>query len=171
MTGLPCSGKTTLATILLNRLLTRRVRAELLDGDVIRGSLWPELGFSMEDRNINVYRLGYLARLLSRQDVIVIVAAVSPYRASRDEIRRMSDNGFMEVYVNAPLEVCEKRDVKGMYKRAREGNWPHFTGIDDPYEPPLHPELEFHTDRESITSIVDRIMGELGPIIHHATSR
>jgi adenylylsulfate kinase len=190
-TGLPCSGKTTLATVLLNRLLARHARAELLDGDVIRGSLWPELGFSMEDRITNVHRLGYLARLLSRHNVVAIIAAVSPYRASRDEVRRMSDNGFMEVYVNAPLEVCERRDVKGMYAKARRQlaerhdytsavsagytppydieRAPHFTGIDDPYEPPLHPELEVHTDTETILESVDRIMLELEPVIHATT--
>jgi adenylylsulfate kinase len=185
-TGLPCSGKTTLSIILRDRLLARHVRVELLDGDVIRGALWPELGFSQADRETNVHRLGYLARMLSRQGVIAIVAAVSPYRASRDEVRRMSDNGFMEVYVNAPLEVCERRDVKGMYKQARKAmkradkretlgefgaDRPHFTGIDDPYEPPLHPELEFHTDLESIISIVDRIMLELEPIIHKGATK
>jgi adenylylsulfate kinase len=161
MTGLPCSGKTTLSLALCNLLRNSGRRAEILDGDVVRFELWKELGFSQSDREENVRRLGYLARMLSRNGAIAIIAAVSPYRASRDHIRKISDNGFMEVYVKAPLSVCETRDVKGMYAQARAGKRPHFTGIDDPYEAPVNPEVECLTDEESVAEIVAKIVIEL----------
>ena len=122
---------------------------EVLDGDIVRQRLWKELGFSKQDRDENVRRIGLVAELLAQNGTIVIVAAISPYQAIRDEVRqRIRD--FVEVYVNAPIEVCEFRDVKGLYQRARRGEVKGLTGIDDPYEAPLQPEIECNTDRESI---------------------
>ena len=161
LTGLPCSGKTTISLALQSLLRASNYRAEILDGDVIRFELWKELGFSQSDREENVRRLGYLARLLSRNGAIAIIAAVAPYRASRDAIRRISDNGFMEIHVDAPLSVCESRDVKGLYAQARAGKRPHFTGIDDPYELPSNPELYCRTDQETVAEIVARIVFQL----------
>jgi adenylylsulfate kinase len=161
LTGLPCSGKTTIAIALANLLRSSNHRAEILDGDVIRHELWRELGFSKEDRDENVRRLGHLARLLSRNGAIAIIAAVTPYRASRDAIRGISDNGFMEVHVDAPLAICETRDVKGMYAQARAGKRPHFTGIDDPYEPPLNPEVHCLTGDSTVAEAVALIVVQL----------
>lgn len=157
LTGLPCSGKTTLGLALTERLLARGWQAEFLDGDVIRHELWRDLGFSKANREDNIRRLGYVASLLARHGIIVVVSAVSPYRAARDQVRN-SLTRFIEVYVNAPLAVCEERDVKGMYRKARIGELPGFTGIDDPYEPPLHPEVECRTDLESIEESAAKIL-------------
>jgi adenylyl-sulfate kinase len=157
LTGLPCSGKTTLGLAVTGRLKASGLRAEFLDGDVVRRELWRELAFSKTDREENVRRFGILAGLLSRHGVVVVVSAVSPYRASRDLVRRDSTQ-FLEVYVNAPLAVCEQRDGKGMYRRARAGDLPGFTGIADPYEAPLQPEVECRTDLESIEESIAKIM-------------
>jgi len=147
-TGLPCSGKTTISQILFERLQRSRLKVELLDGDVVRQKLTKGLGFSKEDRDENIRRIGFVCHLLSRNGVIAIGAAISPYRAIRDELRRLIPS-FVEIYVNCPLEVCKQRDVKGMYKRALAGELKNFTGVSDPYEEPLHPELVLHTDRET----------------------
>jgi adenylylsulfate kinase len=159
-TGLPCSGKTTIATALTQYLIQGGNPAEILDGDMIRRELWSELGFSRIDREENIHRLGFLAELLARHSVISIVAAVSPYRAARDRdlVRMQSPGTFIEVYINTPLSVCEQRDVKGMYREARSGTRPHFTGIDDPYEPPLNPNVECFTERESVDECVIKIL-------------
>ncbi len=148
LTGLSGAGKSTIARILEKELRDRGEKVEVLDGDIIRTNLSRGLGFSKEDRDENIRRIGFVAHLLTRNGVKVIVAAISPYRAVRQEVReRIGD--FVEVYVNAPLEVCEERDVKGLYRRARAGEIKNFTGIDDPYEPPDHPEVECRTDQET----------------------
>lgn len=148
LTGLPCSGKSTIARTLARRLLRRGRRVEVLDGDLIRQSLSYGMGFSREDRDRNILRVAFVANLLARNDVIVIVAVVSPYRAARDEARRVLGR-FFEVHVDCPLNECERRDVKGMYKRARAGELRGFTGVDDPYEVPLQPELAVSTSLQS----------------------
>jgi adenylylsulfate kinase len=148
LTGLPCSGKSTLARKLARRLLTRGRRVEVLDGDLVRQSLSFGLGFSREDRDRNVLRVAFVANLLARNGVVVIVAIVSPYRAAREQARR-SVHGFFEVHVDCPVSECERRDVKGMYKRARAGELRGFTGVDDPYEAPLQPELTLATNLQS----------------------
>jgi adenylylsulfate kinase len=158
LTGLPCSGKTTIGVALCHRLRELGAKVELLDGDEIRRELWPELGFSTTDRNLNIHRFGFLARMLSRNGIIAIVSAVSPYRGPRDMERDDYRPGeFIEVYVNAPLAVCELRDVKGMYRAARSGKLAHFTGVSDPYEYPLSPEIECHTGLETVEESVAKI--------------
>ncbi|BBL81902.1 adenylyl-sulfate kinase [Thermus thermophilus] len=159
-TGLSGAGKTTLARAVYDELKRRGHRAEILDGDVVRQYLTKGLGFSKEDRDENIRRIGFVAHLLTRNGVIVLVSAISPYRATREEVRRKIGD-FIEVYVNAPLEVCEARDVKGLYKKARAGEIKNFTGIDDPYEPPLNPEVECRTDLERIEESVAKVLGKL----------
>jgi len=148
LTGLPCSGKSTIARKLARRLLARGRRVEVLDGDLIRQSLSYGLGFNREDRDRNILRVAFVAQLLARNDVVVIVAVVSPYRAARAEARRVLQR-FFEVHVDCPLNECERRDVKGMYKRARAGELRGFTGVDDPYEVPLDAELTVSTGVQS----------------------
>jgi len=138
-------------------LLAHGIQAELLDGDVVRKHLSRELGFSKSERDENVRRIGFVAQLLTRNGVVVLVSAISPYRAVRDEIRA-NIGRFIEVFANAPLEVCEQRDPKGLYKKARRKQSPGFTGIDDPYEPPLSPEVECKTDLESIKESVSKVV-------------
>jgi adenylyl-sulfate kinase len=157
LTGLPCSGKTTLGLAVARRLEDSGRKVEFLDGDVVRRELWRELAFSKADREENIRRFGFLAGMLSRHGIVAVVSAVSPYRASRDLVRGDSTQ-FLEVYVNAPLAICEQRDVKGMYRRARLGDLPGFTGVADPYEPPLHPEVECRTDLETIEESLAKIM-------------
>jgi adenylyl-sulfate kinase len=157
LTGLPCSGKTTLGLAVTGRLRASGWKAEFLDGDVVRRELWRELAFSKADREENVRRFGFLAGLLSRHGIVAVVSAVSPYRVSRELVRRDSTQ-FLEVYVNAPLAVCEQRDVKGMYRKARSGEISGFTGVADPYEAPLNPEVECRTDIESVEESVAKIM-------------
>jgi len=156
-TGLSSAGKSTISEAVYERLWAMGYKVELLDGDVVRRHLSKDLGFSEEDRNENVRRIGFLADLLAKNGVIALVSAISPYRAIRDELRSKID-GFVEVYVNAPLSVCEHRDVKGLYSKARAGVLKKFTGIDDPYEPPLNPEIECRTDRETLAESVAKIM-------------
>ncbi|HEY9847385.1 MAG TPA: adenylyl-sulfate kinase [Candidatus Caenarcaniphilales bacterium] len=159
-TGLSGSGKSTLSKAVEAQLRARGCPVEVLDGDIVRTNLSKGLSFSKEDRDINIRRIGFVANLLSRNGVVAITAAISPYRAVRDEIRKMSEN-FIEVYVNAPLSVCEARDVKGMYAQARAGMIKDFTGIDDPYEEPLNPEIVCYTAEESIEESVAKIIAEL----------
>jgi adenylylsulfate kinase len=159
-TGLSGSGKTTIAKAVERELRTRHCKVEMLDGDIVRTNLSKGLSFSKEDRDTNVRRIGFVANLLSRNGVIAITAAISPYRTIRDEIRQMTEN-FIEVYVNAPLEVCEARDVKGLYARARAGEIKQFTGIDDPYEEPLNPEVICYTAKESLEESVSKVIAEL----------
>ncbi|HEY4959975.1 MAG TPA: adenylyl-sulfate kinase, partial [Terriglobales bacterium] len=156
-TGLSSAGKTTLSQAVYERLWAAGRKVEFLDGDVVRQHLCKDLGFSKQDRDENIRRIGFVADLLTKNGVIVLVSAISPYRTVRDEQRaRIGD--FVEVYVNAPLEVCEQRDVKGLYRKARGGELKGFTGIDDPYEPPLHPEVECLTDRESLAESADKVL-------------
>ena len=156
-TGLSGAGKTTLNQAVAESLRAQGYSVETLDGDVLRQNLWKDLGFSKPDRDENIRRIGFVADLLSRNGIIVLVSAISPYRAARDEVRsRISQ--FVEIYVNAPLDVCEQRDRKGLYRRARTGQLSGFTGVDDPYEPPLAPEIECRTDRETITESADKIL-------------
>jgi adenylyl-sulfate kinase len=127
------------------------------------------LGFSKDDRNENVRRIGFVAEVLARQGVITLVSAISPYREARDEIRSRVSN-FLEIYVNAPLKVCEERDVKGLYRRARSGEIPQFTGIDDPYEPPLHADVECRTDLETVADCAEGIVTAIeARVVRHAT--
>jgi adenylylsulfate kinase len=157
LTGLSSAGKTTLGKDLLERLRAQGKNVEMLDGDVIRQQICKDLGFSRADRDENVRRIAFVADLLARNGIIVIVSAISPYRAARDEVRHHTPK-FIEVYVNAPLEVCELRDVKGLYKKARAGEIREFTGIDDAYEPPLQPEVECRTDLESVEESIEKIL-------------
>jgi bifunctional enzyme CysN/CysC len=159
-TGLSASGKTTLCRAVHERLAARGCRLELLDGDTVRKHLSKGLGFSREDRNENIRRIGFVAGLLTRNGVIALAAAISPYRAVRDEVRA-SIGDFVEVYVNAPLEVCESRDPKGLYRKARAGQLPAFTGIDDPYEPPFDPEVECRTDRETLEECIAKVLAAI----------
>lgn len=161
LTGLPCSGKTTLGGAVVEQLRAAGCKAELLDGDVLRRELWNDLDFSRRAREENIRRLAFLAGMLSRNGVVAVVSAVSPYRAIRDEVRRASaanSTKFIEVYVNAPQAVCEQRDVKGMYRRARMGELKQFTGIDDCYEPPLQPEVECRTDVETVEESAQKVL-------------
>jgi adenylyl-sulfate kinase len=158
LTGLSGSGKTTISSTVHTELLARGIRTETLDGDALRRHLNSDLGFSKKDRDENVRRIGYVANLLTRQGVVVLVAAISPYRAVRDEVRSIIRN-FKEVHVNAPLDVCETRDPKGLYRRAREGEIRGFTGIDDLYEAPLAPDLRCDTHLESVRTCADKVVG------------
>jgi adenylylsulfate kinase len=146
-TGLSGSGKTTISEIVEKELKERGLRVEVLDGDVVRTNLSRGLSFSKEDRDINILRIGFVAELLARNGVAVIVSAISPYRGAREKVRRRIVD-FVEVYVDAPLEVCAERDVKGLYKKAFAGEIGRFTGVSDPYEPPAAPELHIRTDEE-----------------------
>jgi adenylylsulfate kinase len=157
LTGLPCSGKTTIGQAVVLELMAQGLNAELLDGDAIRHDLWSELGFTKIDREENVRRMAVLAAMLSRNNVIAVVAAVSPYRFGRDLARRNSTQ-FLEVFVNAPLALCRSRDVKGMYAKAYLGELPHFTGVGDPYEIPLHPDIECLTDLETVQQSAAKIL-------------
>jgi len=159
-TGLPSSGKTTLANLLAAELTGRGVPVELLDGDATRLTLCKGLGFSREDRDENIRRLGFVSRLLSKHGVAVIVSAISPYRAVREEVRASIED-FVEVYVKAPLETCKKRDVKGLYKRALAGEIQKFTGVDDPYEEPNAPEVVVQTDRATAGECAEQILARL----------
>ena len=143
-TGLSGAGKSTIAEILVEELRLRGRRVELLDGDEVREHLSKGLGFSKTDRDTNILRIGFVASLLARNGVVAVTAAIYPYRAVRDEVRGWIDN-FVEVHIATSLEECEARDVKGLYARARAGEIPEFTGVSDPYEPPLDPELRIET--------------------------
>lgn len=160
LTGLPSAGKTTLAQLAADEIERRRVEVELLDADVIRRRLSKDLGFSKEDRDENIRRMGFLCCLLNRHGVSAVVAAISPYRAVRNEIRAALPH-FVEVHVNASLQTCMARDVKGLYKRALAGQITRFTGWDDPYEPPEAPEVLVNTDQEKPKSSLERIIGKL----------
>ena len=156
-TGLSAAGKTTIGRGVLERLRAEGRQAEMLDGDEVRKRLSKDLGFSRQDRDENIRRIGSLAGALHRQGIIALVAVISPYRAVRDEVRAAIGE-FVEVFVNAPLEVCEARDPKGLYRKARAGEIRAFTGIDDPYEPPVNPEVECRTERESIEECVEKVL-------------
>jgi adenylylsulfate kinase len=159
-TGLSGAGKTTIRMAVEEELRSQGCKVEVLDGDIVRQNLTKDLGFSKADRDENIRRIGFVSQLLTRNGVIVLVSAISPYRDIRDEVRhRIGD--FIEVYVNAPLEVCEQRDVKGLYEKARAGQIKHFTGIDDPYEPPLNAEVECQTHLHSLEECVAQVLTKL----------
>jgi adenylylsulfate kinase len=159
-TGLSGSGKSTIARALEARLREQGCKLEVLDGDIVRTNLTKGLGFSKEDRDENIRRIGFVSHLLTRNGVIVLVSAISPYREIREEVRdRVGD--FMEVFVDAPLQVCEDRDVKGLYKRARAGEIKGFTGIDDPYEAPHNPEVHCQTHQETLEESVNKVLAQL----------
>jgi adenylylsulfate kinase len=157
LTGLSSAGKTTISRSVHEALKARGQLVEWLDGDAMRLCLSAGLGFTKNDRDENIRRIGFVAELLTRNGVIVLVSAISPYRALRDEMRQRIGN-FMEVYVHAPLEVCEQRDVKGVYFRARSRQLQHVTGLDDPYEPPLAPEIVCPTYRETPEDSAARVL-------------
>jgi len=159
-TGLPSAGKTTIAGLVGRRLVERGRRVELLDGDVVRAQLSRGLGFSKADRDENIRRIGYVAGLLTGHGVTVLVAAVSPYRAVRDEVRAAVERvgGFVEVHVATDLATCRARDVKGLYARHARGELRGLTGVDDPYEPPLAPELALDTATESPDESAARVL-------------
>jgi adenylylsulfate kinase len=162
-TGLSGAGKSTLAQALKAHLSGER-SLEILDGDEVRNYLSKGLGFSKEDRDTNVRRIGYVARLLARNGAGVITAAISPYREVRDEIRRLAQEDgipFVEVFASATIEALTARDVKGLYKKALAGEIAHFTGVSDPYEPPLAPDVTAHSDRESVAASLGRIVARL----------
>jgi adenylyl-sulfate kinase len=163
-TGLSGAGKSTLAEALAPELRRRGVKVEILDGDVVRTNLSKGLGFSKEDRDTNILRIGFVANLLARHGVAVITAAISPYRDIRDQNRRLAEGdgaAFIEIFAAATVEQCEARDVKGMYAEARAGKRPGFTGIDDPYEPPLNPEVVCETGIEPPERSLARILAHL----------
>jgi adenylylsulfate kinase len=165
-TGLSGAGKSTLAEMLYHELRKRNMRVEMLDGDVVRTNLSKGLGFSKEDRDTNILRIGFVSNLLTRNEVAVIVSAISPYRETRNQVRAMIQD-FVEVLVHATVEECAKRDVKGLYAKAMAGEIKGFTGVDDPYEPPQSPEIYVDTMAqspvESLQLILDRL-GEMGYI-------
>ena len=159
-TGLSGAGKSTISGIIEKRLREAGAKIEVLDGDVVRENLSKGLGFSKEDRDTNIRRIGFVCELLSRNGVIAMVAAISPYRAVREEVRLRIAN-FVEIYVECPLEVAAERDVKGLYKKAIAGEIPQFTGVSDPYEPPLHPEVVVRSDQETPEESADRVWAKL----------
>lgn len=164
-TGLPCSGKSTLAKNVEEILLERGLNVELFDGDEIRTNLTAELGFSKEDRDRNIRRVGYVCRLLSRNGVAAIAAVISPYENIREEVRS-SISRFVEIYLDAPLEELIRRDVKGMYKKALAGEIKNFTGIDDPYEVPPKPEVHIKTAEETVEESTRKIIYTLELLGH-----
>lgn len=159
-TGLPCSGKSTLAKNVHEILLERGLNVELFDGDEIRTNLTKGLGFSKEDRDTNIRRVGYVCKLLSRNGVVAIAAVISPYEEIREEVRK-SIGRFVEIYLDAPLEELIRRDVKGMYKKALAGEIKNFTGIDDPYEAPEKPEVHIMTAEETPEQSTQKIIRTL----------
>lgn len=163
-TGLSGAGKSTLSHAVAEELASRGVAYELLDGDVVRTNLSQGLGFSKEDRDINVRRIGFVARLLARNRVVAIVAAISPYAALRDEVRQHVEAdgaGFVEVFVDCGLDKLVERDTKGLYAKALAGEIDRFTGVSDPYEPPETPDIRVHTDREDVHTSARRVVARL----------
>ena len=172
-TGLSGAGKSTIANALAEELRSRGMKVEVLDGDVIRTNLSKGLGFSKEDRDTNVLRVGWVAEVLSRNGVAVICALISPYRETRNKVRERIGN-FVEVYVNAPLEEVIRRDVKGLYKKALAGEIKNFTGISDPYEPPENPEVVCNTAEETVEESVGKVLAYLerqGWLLPHPDGR
>jgi len=161
-TGLSCAGKSTLAYEIEEELFKRGLRAYVLDGDNVRTGLNKDLGFSAEDRKENIRRIGEVAKLFVDAGLIVMAAFISPYEKDRESVRSIvEDDEFVEIYVKCSLEVCEQRDVKGFYKKARAGILKNFTGIDDPYEEPENPEIVVETDKMTVEKSVEKIMNYL----------
>jgi len=166
LTGLSGSGKTTIALALKEELKNSGYNVEYLDGDIVRKSFTKDLGFSKEDRDENIRRVSYVASYLSsKENTIVICAFISPYKDARNKARNLIDD-FIEVYVDCPLDVCEKRDIKGLYKKARAGLIKDFTGIDDPYEAPENPEIVVNTSKSTLDECVEKMMLYLKMKIH-----
>jgi adenylylsulfate kinase len=161
-TGLSGAGKSTVANAVATSLLAAGRRVELLDGDEIRTNLCRGLGFSRADRDVNIARIGYVAGKLATHGVAVLVAAISPYREARDRVR-VAVGSFVEVHVDAPLTTCAERDVKGLYAKAVAGQIQQFTGVSDPYEAPLAPEVVLHTAEETVDESVERVLAALRP--------
>lgn len=159
-TGLPSSGKSTIADLVANKLRKLGLKVERLDGDIVRKSLSRDLGFSKEDRDKNIERVTFVAKLLTRNGVAVITSFISPYRIMRANARKEIGN-FVEVYVKCPIEICMQRDTKGMYKRALAGEIPNFTGVNDPYEEPEKPELVLETNDESAEKCAEKTINKL----------
>ncbi|HUO57603.1 MAG TPA: adenylyl-sulfate kinase [bacterium] len=159
-TGLSGSGKSTIAERVALRLQRKGVAVEILDGDIVRTHLSKGLGFNREDRDENIKRVGFVCQLLTRNGVAAIASVISPYREARDYNRKAIGN-FVEVYTRCPVEVCAERDLKGLYQKAKAGEIKGFTGVDDPYEPPLNPELVCHTDTESVDQSVEKVLKKL----------
>lgn len=160
MTGLSGAGKTTIGLILEEKLLDRNLKVERLDGDVVRESLTRDLGFTAEDRRKNIERVTFVAKLLSRNGVGTICSFISPYQSVRDHVRENTTN-FLEVYIDAPLDVVIDRDVKGLYVKAIAGEIPNFTGISDPFEAPENPDIHVHTDQNTPEECADQILQQL----------
>jgi adenylylsulfate kinase len=160
LTGLSGAGKSTIAGAIAPRLLERGHRLEVLDGDEVRTNLCQELGFSREDRDTNIARIGYVAGKLAKHGVAVVVAAISPYREARDKVRAAVSD-FVEVHVAAPVETCAERDVKGLYAKAMAGEIKNFTGVSDPYETPFRPEIVLHTERQTVDESVAQVLAWL----------
>jgi adenylylsulfate kinase len=156
-TGLPSAGKTTIAHALEKRLIDEGRKVEVLDGDVVRTHLCKGLGFSREDRDENIRRVGFVADLLSRNGVTVLCSVIAPYRSVREEVRALHGERIMEVYVSTPVEVCAERDVKGLYARQAAGEISGLTGVDDPYEPPTNPEVTVATQGESVEESAEAV--------------
>ncbi len=159
-TGLSGAGKTTVSRIIADELRARGLKVEVLDGDVVRENLSKGLGFSKEDRDTNIRRIGWVCEVLTRNGVVAIAAAISPYRAIRDE-NRAKIGRFVEVYCQAPLDVLAERDVKGLYRKAMLGEIKNFTGVNDPYEPPLDPDVTIYSDREKVTESAAKVLRKL----------
>lgn len=168
-TGLPCCGKTTIADGVAEILRGGGCRVERLDGDIVRESLTSDLGFTREDRNENIKRVTFVAKLLTRNGVIVLATFVSPYRERRRKTREEIGE-FVEVYVRCPVEVCIERDVKGMYRKALAGEIKDFTGVDDPYEEPENPELIVDTDKETVEESVEKVLETLEKLGYYRPS-
>jgi adenylyl-sulfate kinase len=162
-TGLPCSGKSAVADRVAEILRERGLRVERLDGDIVRQSLTRDLGFSREDRNENIRRVTFVAKLLTRNGVAVLTSFISPYREIRAEARR-EIGSFIEAYAKCPLEVCIRRDIKGMYQKAMRGEIKEFTGISDPYEEPVNPEILLETDKEPLEESVQNVLKKLAEL-------
>jgi len=157
-TGLSGAGKSTLAQVIRDDLVARGRRVEILDGDEVRTNLSKGLGFSKEDRDTNIRRIGYVARLLSRNGVVAVAAAISPYREVRDEVRRAHEATFVETFVDCSLEELVRRDRKGLYAKALRGEIEHFTGVSDPYEAPVCPDIHVRSDQETVEESRARIL-------------
>jgi adenylylsulfate kinase len=158
-TGLPASGKTTIAQGVLEYLSQNKIQTEHLDGDQVR-HMFPQTGFSKQERDLHIRRVGYLASMLEKHDVTVVASFISPYRETREFVRSLCRR-FIEVYIATPLEICEQRDPKGLYSRARRGEIKNFTGIDDPYEEPLNPEIRIDTTNQTINESVQTVINAI----------
>ncbi len=159
-TGLPCSGKSTIADAAAEELRQMGLKVERLDADIIRKHLWRELGYSKEDRDENIRRAAYLAQLLTRNGIAVLTSFISPYQETRDYARKQIGD-FVEIYVKCPVEVCIQRDSRGMYRKALAGEISNFTGVSDPYEEPLNPEVTIESNREPVKKSVAKVIAKL----------